>query len=204
MNRATAAEYALLLTEDPGPAAARDAARGWHAQRPGTGAGHPGRPWPHQRADRRPAVYKRPHVSSHLDRMRDKTGRRRRADLTRLARPRAWSDSPAVACPALRDPAVGRLPPAARKRGQLILAPGMPRRESLPGEGPDSRPRPPARETMMDPHRDPQIVRNRIAELHDQAERADLALAIGRPAAHAAYSSRTARRPAAESASSAG
>jgi hypothetical protein len=49
----------------------------------------------------------------------------------------------------------------------------------------------------MDPYRDPQIVRNRIAELHDQAERTDLALAIGRPAAHAAYSSRTARRPAA-------
>jgi hypothetical protein len=34
---------------------------------------------------------------------------------------------------------------------------------------------------MMDPYRDPQIVRNRIAELHDQAERADLALARGRP-----------------------
>ena len=35
-------------------------------------------------------------VSSHLDRVRDKTGCRRRADLTRLALTPAWSDRPAV------------------------------------------------------------------------------------------------------------
>ena len=59
MSIATAAEYALMLT-DPGPSqpAAPDPG---HSQRPGTGAGHPGRPGPHQRADRRPAVHQRPH-----------------------------------------------------------------------------------------------------------------------------------------------
>ena len=47
MSLATAAEYALMLT-DPGPP--QPAAPGpGHAQRPGTGAGHPGRPGPHQR-----------------------------------------------------------------------------------------------------------------------------------------------------------
>ena len=59
MSLATAAEYALMLT-DPGPpqSAAPDPGT---AQRPGTGAGHPGRPGPHQRPDRRPAVHQRPH-----------------------------------------------------------------------------------------------------------------------------------------------
>jgi predicted ATPase len=55
------------------------------AQRPGTGTGRPGRPGPHQRADRRAAAHQHPPVGSHLDRIRGKTGRRRRADLTRLA-----------------------------------------------------------------------------------------------------------------------
>ena len=59
MSMTTAAEYALMLT-DPGPP--QSAAPGvWAAQRPGTGAGHPGRPGPHQRPDRRPAVHQRPH-----------------------------------------------------------------------------------------------------------------------------------------------
>ena len=59
MSLATAAEYALMLTE-PGPPQPGRAGLG-HAQRPGTGAGHPGRPGPHQRPDRRPAVHQRPH-----------------------------------------------------------------------------------------------------------------------------------------------
>ena len=59
MSLATAAEYALMLT-DPGPPPPRGAGPG-AAQRPGTGAGHPGRPGPHQRPDRRPAVHQRPH-----------------------------------------------------------------------------------------------------------------------------------------------
>ena len=59
MSLATAAEYALMLT-DPGPP--QPAAPGpEHAQRPGTGAGHPGRPGPDQRADRRRAAHQRPH-----------------------------------------------------------------------------------------------------------------------------------------------
>ena len=59
MSLATAAEYALMLT-DPGPPQLAAPGSG-HAQRPGTGAGHPGRPGPHQRADRRRAVHQRPH-----------------------------------------------------------------------------------------------------------------------------------------------
>ena len=85
MSRATAAEYALLLTEHPGPRQAEAA--------PGLGA---------LSARERELVtlvaqgatnaqiaaqlYISVHtVSSHLDRIRDKTGYRRRADLTRLA-----------------------------------------------------------------------------------------------------------------------
>ena len=37
-----------------------------------------------------PAVHQPPTVHSHLDRIRDKTGVRRRADLTRLALTAAW------------------------------------------------------------------------------------------------------------------
>ena len=54
-------------------------------QRPGTGAGHPGRPGPHQRADRRPVAHQRPHRQLAPGPVRDKTGCRRRAGLTRLA-----------------------------------------------------------------------------------------------------------------------
>ena len=59
MSLATAAEYALMLT-DPGPPQPRRTGPG-EAQRPGTGAGHPGRPGPHRRPDRRPAVHQHPH-----------------------------------------------------------------------------------------------------------------------------------------------
>ena len=59
MSLATAAEYALLLT-DPGPPQPAAPGAG-SAQRPGTGAGHPGRPGPHRRADRRAAVHQHPH-----------------------------------------------------------------------------------------------------------------------------------------------
>jgi len=85
MSMATAAEYALLLTEDPGPRPA--------AAAPGLGVlsarerelvtlvaqGHTNA----QIAARLHISVRT--VSSHLDRIRDKTGARRRADLTRLA-----------------------------------------------------------------------------------------------------------------------
>jgi DNA-binding CsgD family transcriptional regulator len=85
MSRATADEYALLLTEDTGPRQAPDA--------PGLGMlsarerelvtlvaqGHTNA----QIAARLHISVRT--VSSHLDRIRDKTGARRRADLTRLA-----------------------------------------------------------------------------------------------------------------------
>jgi DNA-binding CsgD family transcriptional regulator len=85
MSPATAAEYALLLTEDPGPPQP--------AAPPGLGRlsarerelvtlvaqGHTNA----QIADRLHISGRT--VSSHLDRIRDKTGARRRADLTRLA-----------------------------------------------------------------------------------------------------------------------
>jgi DNA-binding CsgD family transcriptional regulator len=85
MSQATAAEYALLLTEDPAPRQALAA--------PGLGTlstrerelvilvvqGH-------TNAQIAARLYISPRtVSSHLDRIRDKTGCRRRADLTRLA-----------------------------------------------------------------------------------------------------------------------
>ena len=59
--------------------------RPWAAQRPGTGAGHPGRLGPDHAqiaAELRISVRA---VGSHLARIRDKTGCRRRVDLTRLA-----------------------------------------------------------------------------------------------------------------------
>ena len=61
MSLDTAAEYALMLAAPGPPARPRRRARGWEAQRPGTGTGHPGRPGPHRRPDRRPAVHQRPH-----------------------------------------------------------------------------------------------------------------------------------------------
>jgi non-specific serine/threonine protein kinase len=85
MSRAAAAEYALLLTEDPGP------------RQPATPPGL-GRLSARERelvtlvaqGATNAQIAARLHisgrtVSSHLDRIRDKTGARRRADLTRLA-----------------------------------------------------------------------------------------------------------------------
>ena len=59
MSLATAAEYALMLT-DPGPHQPRAPGPGT-AERPGTGTGHPGRPGPHRRRHRRAAVHQHPH-----------------------------------------------------------------------------------------------------------------------------------------------
>jgi DNA-binding CsgD family transcriptional regulator len=85
MSWATAAEYALLLTEDPGP------------RSPGTPPGLGGlsarerelvRLVAQGRTDTQIAAelyISVRTVRSHLDRIRDKTGARRRADLTRLA-----------------------------------------------------------------------------------------------------------------------
>ena len=83
MSLDTAAEYALLLTA-PGPQQPRRRRAG-KAQRPGTGTSHSGRPG---RTDTQIATQlyiSVRTVRSHLDRIRDKTGCRRRADLTRLA-----------------------------------------------------------------------------------------------------------------------
>ena len=82
--RAAAAEYALLLTEDPGPRQPAAPGLGRLSARErelvtlvAQGATNA------QIADR---LYISVHtVRSHLDRIRDKTGARRRADLTRLA-----------------------------------------------------------------------------------------------------------------------
>jgi hypothetical protein len=82
MSLTTAAEYALMLT-DPGPP--RSASGVGELSARGTGAGHPGRPGPAQCADRAELYISVRTVGSHLDRIRDKTGCRRRADLTRLA-----------------------------------------------------------------------------------------------------------------------
>jgi predicted ATPase/DNA-binding CsgD family transcriptional regulator len=85
MSMATAAEYALLLTEDPGP---------WQ---PGTPPGLGGLSVRERelvtlvaQGHTNSQIAARLHisvntVSSHLERIRDKTGCRRRADLTRLA-----------------------------------------------------------------------------------------------------------------------
>ena len=57
----------------------------WAAQRPGAGTGQAGRPGPYQRQIAAELRISARTVGSHLDRIRDKTGCRRRADLTRLA-----------------------------------------------------------------------------------------------------------------------
>ena len=85
MSQATAAEYALLLTEAPGP------------RQPATAPGLGGLSARERelvtlvaQGATNAQIAARLHisvrtVSSHLDRIRDKTGARRRADLTRLA-----------------------------------------------------------------------------------------------------------------------
>jgi DNA-binding CsgD family transcriptional regulator len=84
MSLATLAEYALMLAAPAPQAAAAARGSGKLSARErelvilvarGT----------YRRPDRRRAVHQRRTVHTHLDRIRDKTGCRRRADLTRLA-----------------------------------------------------------------------------------------------------------------------
>ena len=111
MSLATAAEYALMLT-DPGPRQPGAAGAG-QAQRPGTGAGHPGRPGPHRRADRRRAVHQRPHrpLPPGPDPGQDRLPPPRRPDppgprcRTHLARPVARLSRPGSTRPVLRQSA---------------------------------------------------------------------------------------------------
>ena len=84
MSWAAAAEYALLLTEDPGPPQPPPSGLGMLSARErelvtlvAQGATNA------QIADQLYISIRT--VGSHLDRIRDKTGARRRADLTRLA-----------------------------------------------------------------------------------------------------------------------
>ena len=122
-------------------------------------------------------------VRSHLDRIRDKTGCRRRADLTRLALTAGPGLAAGPPAPASRPGPRGSFYPAAaqpRKRGHLIPARRLPGRENLPGEGPKAGPGPPARETIMYAYRHPEIARHRIAELHHQALLDTVAIALRR------------------------
>jgi DNA-binding CsgD family transcriptional regulator len=84
MSPAAAAEYALLLTEDPGPRQPEPPGLGTLSARERelvtlVAQGHT-----NAQIAARLYISVRT-VSSHLDRIRDKTGARRRADLTRLA-----------------------------------------------------------------------------------------------------------------------
>ena len=83
MSLATAAEYALMLTA---PARRGRGGRARGSSAPGNGNWSP---WSPRAAPTRrspPQLYISVRtVRSHLDRIRDKTGCRRRADLTRLA-----------------------------------------------------------------------------------------------------------------------
>jgi hypothetical protein len=82
-----AAEYLMLVTESSQQAAPEAGAAaelsGLSSRERGTG--DPGRPGTHRRADRQAAVHQREHSPLAPGRIRDKTGSRRRADLTRLA-----------------------------------------------------------------------------------------------------------------------
>ena len=140
MSLATAAEYALMLAAEPPPPPGRPAGNGAvaagppggaDATAPGLGGRAPGAGTvtlvargPHQ-----PQIAGRLYISvrtvgSHLDRIRDKTGCRRRADLTRLALRPAWSEPPALRCwwfhPARRRRPGGVSPPlpGTRPRGR--------------------------------------------------------------------------------------
>ena len=117
-----------------GPAAAGVAGPG-DAQCPGTGTGHPGRPGPHRRADRRAAVHQHPHrplapgPDPGQDRLPpprrpDPPGPRRRTDLA-PARP------PARAGPRRLWVFLPR-PPRRRERGNPAPAPLWPGRAKLP------------------------------------------------------------------------
>ena len=84
MSLDTAAEYALMLTA-PGPPQAA-AGPGWRSSVPGNGNWSPWSPRAGPTPRSPPQLYISVRtVGSHLDRIRDKTGCRRRADLTRLA-----------------------------------------------------------------------------------------------------------------------
>ena len=84
MSWATAAEYALLLTEDPGPRQPAPPGVGTLSarERELVRLVAQGRTDAQIAAELYISVRT---VRSHLDRIRDKTGARRRADLTRLA-----------------------------------------------------------------------------------------------------------------------
>ena len=113
MSRATAAEYALMLTA-PGPQPTACGAGAGEAQRPGTGAGHPGRPGPHQRPDRRPAVHQRPHgrLPPGPDPGQDRLPPPRRPDPPGPDRGPGLARACRLPAPAPAAP-VGHLPPAA-------------------------------------------------------------------------------------------
>ena len=133
-----------MLTEDPGPQQQTAGPSG--AQRPETGAGHQvaqGRTNA-QIADRLCTSVRT--VSSHLDRIRDKTGCRRRADLTPVgpdSGPGLAQSGPTAAL--FGEPARGACGPfhprsRACKRGRTAPTRPRPGRVSLSGEGqPDGR-----------------------------------------------------------------
>ena len=119
MSLATAAEYALMLT-DPGPPQLAAPGSG-HAQRPGTGAGQAGRPGPDQRADRRRAAHQRPHrrLAPGPDPGQDRLPPPRRPD------PPGPHRTPGLARPRPTPVPVGRLTPAAAatQKGSADLCP---------------------------------------------------------------------------------
>ena len=110
----------------PGPAADGGGGRAGQAQPPGTGAGHPGRPGPHRRADRRPVVHQHPHrpLPPGPDPGQDRLPPPRRPDPAGpgrrpgLARPGAWVVLPR--------------PPRRAKRGNQAAARAPAGRENLP------------------------------------------------------------------------
>ena len=112
MSLATAAEYALMLTAPP---RSRPRRRDWRTSAPGNGSWSPWSPRAAPTPRSPPQLYISIRtVRSHLDRIRDKTGCRRRADLTRLALARAWSNQGRSAGGRAQPAApVGSFPPAA-------------------------------------------------------------------------------------------
>src|SRR5262249_50782962 len=125
----------------PRPAAARDAAEPREAQRPGTGAGPPGRPRANRRADRRAAVHQHPHrpLAPGPDPGQDRLPPPRRPD------PAGPGRGPCLA----RPPACGYFYPGPRggaKRGTTAAAAPTPRQENLL-----SRPERPARSEQQEP-----------------------------------------------------